>query len=275
MGLFLSLCLNAQMVDGIGVIVGDKAITLVEIKNEMNILHVDEKSATKLLIRRALESIEIEKRGIKVTDEEVFEDIKITAKRNNMSVDQFYTAIRESNGLTSSQLKQKIKQKIESQKLYNAISYSLITQPTDGELKEYFELHKDKFIHPSSFDVISYSSYDKNILLKKLQNPMFISPDISVKEQTLVYEKLPRPLATLLEGTQDETFTKIIPAGANSFVMFYLKAKNTTTDVVFEDVKDEIKSLLMAQKREKILSDYFQRLQNNDNIKILRRLDAK
>lgn len=274
-GLFLSLCLNAQMVDGVSVVVGDRAVTLVEIENEMNTLHIDEKTATQILIRRELENIEIEKRKISVSDDEVFKELKATAQRNGMTLEQFYEAIRQSNGLTSTQLKKKIKQKLQSQKLYSNISYSLMTQPTDKELQEYYEIHKDEFTHPLSFDVIAYNSYSKNELLKKLQNPMFVSQNVMIKEQTLSYDKLPKPLARLLQNTKDKTFTTIIPSGQSSFVMFYLKSKSGLKTMSFESVKSEILNLLISKKREKILSDYFQRLQNGDNIKILRRLDAK
>jgi len=274
-GLFLSLCLNAQMVDGVSVVVGNKAITLLDIKKEMQTLHVDEKKATNILIRQKLEAIEVEKRKIKVTDDEVYKELKQTAKRNGMSVEQFYTAVEETNGLTPTELKQKLKQKLQSQKLYSSISYSVVSQPTDKALQDYYELHKEKFTHPDSFDVTAYSAYDKNLLLKKLQNPMFLSTEISDKEQTLDYNKIPKPLAQLLQKTKDETFTKIIPNSENSFVVFYLKSKNGSTTSPFNDVKQEVESLLMAQKREEVLSDYFQRLQNSDNIKILRTLNAQ
>jgi flagellar biosynthetic protein FliS len=109
--LFLSTAAFAELIDGVAVTVEGSPITLYEIKEEMKLSKTNAKQAKNILIRKKLEELEIQERGIKVSSGEVYEDIKDTAGRNNMSISAFYEAVRNSSGLTSTQLKEKIKEK--------------------------------------------------------------------------------------------------------------------------------------------------------------------
>jgi len=177
--IILATMLNAEIVDGVAVVVKGSAITLYDIKKEMKTSRADAKSATDALIRKTLETLEIKERKLSVSSGEVYDDIKKTAARNNLSVSEFYEAVRNSNGLSSSELKEKIKEKLLSQKLYSAIAYTGISQPSEDEIQAYYESHKNSFAHPSGFKVIIYQSKSKQRLQEKIDNPMFYSPEIS------------------------------------------------------------------------------------------------
>jgi parvulin-like peptidyl-prolyl isomerase len=271
--LLLAGSLYAQMIDGVAVVVKGEAITLIDIKNEMALSHSNAKSATDMLIRKKLEKQESKERDISVTDGEVYDNIKQTAANNNMDVSQFYDAVRESNGLSSSQLKAKIKQRLMSQKLYSAIAYTLMIEPTETQIKDYYELNQDKFSHPKSFVVDIYQSKDQSRLAEKVQNPMFYSPDISTEQQVLEYQKIAPQLASLLEHTPLNSFTQIVPNGQSGFMSFYIKEIVASKTNSFESNKDEIKNMIMSEKREQVLSDYFARLRNSADIKIIRMPD--
>jgi parvulin-like peptidyl-prolyl isomerase len=266
--------LQAKVYDGVAVVVEDKAITLLDIKKEMQTDHVDAKKAADILIRKKLESIEIKKRNISVSSSEVYEDIKKMAQRNNMSVNDFYDAVREANGLTSEQLKAKIKQKLLSQKLYNAIAMSSMSEPSQEEIKDYFELHKNDFKHPASFEVVIYDAKQKELLQEKVDNPMFYSPQIATNEQTLPYNRISPELASLLAKTPVGHFTPVIPNGKGGFMSFYVKSVESAKDVGLESMKSQVINAIMAEKREAILSDYFARLRDNADINIIRMPEA-
>jgi len=268
--LLLTTFLQAEVYDGVAVVIQDQMITLYDIKQEMQQDKVGVKRATDILIRRKLEAIELKKRKITVGSSEVYADIKQLAQRNHLSVGEFYDAVREANGLTSEQLKEKIKQKLLSQKLYNAIAMSSLSEPSENEIQEYYELHKNKLTHPLAFDVIIYDARDKNILQTKTHNPMFYSPEIRSNEQTLPYNRISPELASLLEKTQPYHFTPVVPNGKGGFMTFYLKNVQTAQNASLEDVRGEIINTLMAQKREAVLSDYFARLKENTDINIIR-----
>ena len=262
--------LNATLVDGVAVVVKGSAITLYDIKKEMQLSKVDAKKASDILIRKKLEELETKERKISVSSGEVYDDLKKTAARNKMSLSDFYDAVRNSSGLSSSDLKAKVKERLLSQKLYSAIAYSSISAPSEVEIKEYYELHKEDFAHPSAFEVVIYGAKDKTKLQEKIDNPMFFSPDVQTNEQVLPYDRITPELASLLEKTPQNSFTAVIPDGKGGFMSFYVKNVESAKELGMESVKNQIVNLIMAGKREQILGDYFARLRNNADIKILR-----
>jgi len=275
LGLFIIVVsLSAKVYDGVAIVVEDKAITLLDIKKEMQTNHIDAKKAADLLIRKKLESIEIKQRGITVTSSEIYDDIKKMAERNHMTVNEFYDAVREANGLTSAELKEKIRQKLLSQKLYSAISMSSMSEPTESEIKDYYELHKNSFKHPASFDVVIYDSKSRELLKEKVDNPMFYSPQIASNEQTLPYNRISPELASLLSKTPVGHFTPVVPNGKGGFMSFYIKSVESAKDAGLEAIKAQVINEIMAEKREAILSDYFARLRDNADINIIRMPEA-
>lgn len=265
--------LNAELINGVAVVVKGTPITLHDIKEEMHLSKVDAKSATDILIRKKLEEAEITERKITVSSTEVYDDIKKIATANNMSVSELYEAVRSSNNLNSTEFKEKTKEKLLSQKLYGAIAYSSVSEPSEVELKEYYELHKKDFARPTAFNVVIYSSEDRSALQRKINAPMFYSADIKEDEQRLLYERVSPELAKLLENTQPNSFTQIVPDGKGGSLSFYLKDVESPKGVDFESVKNNIINLIMEDKREQVLSDYFARLQGNADIQTIREVE--
>lgn len=268
--IILATMLNAEIVDGVAVVVKGSAITLYDIKKEMRTSRADAKSATDALIRKTLETLEIKERKISVSSGEVYDDIKKTAARNNLSVSEFYEAVRNSNGLSSSELKEKIKEKLLSQKLYSAIAYTGISQPSEDEIEAYYKSHKNSFAHPSGFKVIIYQSKSKQRLQEKIDNPMFYSPEISSNEQDLPYDRISPELAKLLERTALNSFTAAIPDGKGGYMSFYIKEIESAKETGIDSVRNQIVNMIMAEQREQVLGDYFARLRHNADIKMIR-----
>ena len=262
--------LEAKVYDGIAIVVKDEAITLEDIKKEMTTSHIDAKKASDILIRQKLENIEIKDRGITVSSLEVYDDIKKMATHNNMSVNDLYNAIRNTNGLNSTQLKEKIKQKLLSQKLYSSIAYAGMKEPSEQEIQDYYELHKNKLQQPSAFKVVVYNAKSAELLQQKVDNPMFYSSQITTSEQLLTYDKISPELAALLARTKLHTFTPIVQNGTNGFMSFYIKSIESTEDGQSAGVKNQIINAIMSEKREVVLNDYFVRLRDSADINIIR-----
>ncbi len=276
LALLVAFGLDAKMVGGASVVVKGELITIADVEKEMTQSGSNAKTAIDVLIRKKLEFIEADERKISVTTTDVHADIKQMATANNMTLDEFYAAIRESNGLSSDELKVKIKEKLISQKLYSAIAYSSMSEPTQKEIISYFDLHKSKFVHPKSFTVISYTASDKGLLAKKVSLPMFFSQDIKESEKKLYYDKISTQLAKLLESTKPDSFTSIVQTDKKSFTTFFVKeVEGADESKTYKDYQDAISSQITADKREQVLSDYFARLRNNTEIKVLREPDVK
>lgn len=262
--------LHAKTIDGIAIMVKDQPITLYDITQAMDESNVPQEQAIEFLERKKLEEIEIKERHISATKQEVFEDIQRMAEQNKMSVIELYQAIQSSQGLSERKLKEKIKEKILNQKLYNAIAFSHLEQPNDEEIKEYYQLHKQEFQKPSSFSVLIYQCPDKNLLQEKIDNPMFYSPQVTSEERTFEAAKMNPRLAELLDQTALNSFTQIIPSPNGGFMSFYLKEKGASNALDLKTIRPQISSALMAQKRETILKDYFDRQRLNADIKVIR-----
>ena len=266
----ITMALSAEVYDGVAVVVKNKAITLLDIKKEMEASKLDAKKATDVLIRQKLEEIETKERKITVSNSEVYDDIKKTAERNHMNISEFYEAVRESSGLSSQEFKAKIKQKLLSQKLYAAIAYSSMKEPNEDEIKEYYELHKENYEHPASFTVIIYQAKDKAKIQEKIDNPMFYSPDIATNEQVLPYNRISPELAGLLEKTPLNHFTAVVPDGKGAYMSFYIKEIETAKESGLNGVREQIINSIMEDQREQVLGDYFARLRHNADINIIR-----
>lgn len=262
--------LQAKMVDAVAVIVEGEPITLYDITQEMQLAHVSKKEAIDILIRKKLEALEIKKRGISVSEDEVYDEIRRLAEANHMTISQFYDAVRESNGLSSSQLKEKIKERLLAQKLYQSIAMSKMSEPDEREIEEYFKLHKEEFVHPAFYDVIIYSAPSKELLTQKLNNPMFYSDQIKQSKQRIAYEQLPPALAKLLDSTKEGAFTQIVPDGKGGYMTFYIEKRGPQGEADITKLRPLIVNAIMNQKRKEILDDYFAKLKDSADIKILR-----
>ena len=266
----MTTLLSAKIYDGVAIIVEDEAITLYDIQKMMQETKLDANKTADILIRQKLEDEEIQKRNISVTDDEVYKDIKQIAQRNHMNIAQLYDAVREANGLTSSEFKAKMKEKLLKQKLYQAIAMGEMDEPSDDEIRSYFTLHKQELEHPSAFKVTIYSSKNQEELQTKVHNPMFYSPSITSQEQTLEYERISPQLATLLSKTKVDSFTPVVPNGQGGFMSFYLNGVLKAKDVTAASMRPQIINSIMAKKRKEILDEYFTRLRDNSDIKIIR-----
>ena len=257
-------------VGGIAITIDDEVITLYEIKQEQALSHRSVKKTVDQLIRLKLEHIEAKERHIKVTNQEVLDDLKQMAKNNNMSLPQLYDAMNSSKNLSESQVKEKTKEKLLKDKIFNAIAMSEMEEPTDDEVKEYYELHLNDYTAPKSIDVTLYSSKSKKDLQQKMSNPMLYLPSVSTENIELETAKINPRLAEILIKTKENTFSPILPQGQDAHMAFYIVQKKEMNTPALSLVRPQVENKIMENKREQILGEHFQRMRINANIKVLR-----
>jgi len=266
----LAAMLYSSTIGGVAILVKNEPITLYDLQNEMRLSNLSQNDAVDSLIRKKLEQIEIDERHLSVNVQEVHEDIKAMAEQNHMSVSELYDAMLRVRGLTSEQLKEKIEEKLLGQKLYNAIAFSKLSQPTEQDEAEYYQLHLSEFRYAERFAVVLYNAASREQLQTKIDNPMFYSPEIRSEETTLEYAKLNPQLAQLLTTTPLNSFTPVIPGPNNSYISFFIKEKNDETTLPLEKVRSQITNAIMQERRTQVLNDYFARLRMNADIQVLR-----
>ena len=265
----LSLSLYAEVVGGIAILVENEPVTLHEVAKAMRDNSIGADEAVKMLVRQKLEEVEAQKRGISVTSQELSDEIQKMARQNNMSVMEFYNAVEKSQKTSEAALKARIRAGMLNQKLYNAIAFSQMEQPTPEEEEEYYRTHKDAFSMPQGFIVLAYRSSSKDRLKQKVGNPMLYAPDVKSERVVLKVSETDPRLVQLLNETKENTFTPVLPEG-NGFVSFFVQEKTDIETAPLEKVRAQITNILMGEKREQVLNDYFSRLQLTADVKVLR-----
>ena len=266
----IALNLYAEnVVGGIAVLVENEPITLYEVSEAMREHSLGAEDTVKLLVRKKLEEVEASKREIKVSSQEVLDDLTNMARANNMSLMEFYEAIRKSQGLNEAALKEVVREKLTNQKLYNAIAFSQIEQPTPEEEEEYYQIHKEEYSIPQGFEVLVYKSASKERLQAKANNPMLYTPDVESAPLSLKTEQMDPRLVQLLMKTPLNSFSPVLPDN-EGFVAFYVQEKLAPQTPDFESIRPQISQQIIAQKRQQVLNDYFTRLQMTADIRVIR-----
>ncbi len=270
--LLFSPLLFSDIVGGIALTVDGEPITLYEIKQEQELSQQNVKKTVDILIRTKLEKIEAKNRNVTVTNAEVLEDLKKMAEQNNMSLSQLYETMSSSRHLSESQTKEKTKEKLRKQKLFDAIAMSQMEEPTQEELEEYYKLHLAEYQMPKSIDTMVYTSSDKDALERKISNPMINLPSVQMQNQTIEMAKVNPQLAQLLINTKNGSFTQILPPMAQNqgYMAFYIMNKNDVNTPALALVQNQIQASIMNKKRDQVLSEHFQRMRMNADIKVLR-----
>ncbi len=263
--------LFADIIGGIAVTVDDETITLYEIKEEQAISQLSVKQTVDLLIRTKLEKIEAKNRNINVSNQEVLDELKKMAEQNNMTLSQLYEAMDSVRHLSESQTKAKTREKLLKQKLFDAIAMSQMEEPTEEEIEEYYNLHLDEYQTPKTIDTMLYSSASKDALQQKISNPMMNLPSVQTQAQTVEVAKINPRLAQLLIKTKSGSFTPVLPQmGGTGHMVFYVIEKKELNTPPLELVKNQLQANIMDKKREQVLSEHFQRMRINADIKVLR-----
>lgn len=267
--LLFTFALSAP-IGGVAVLVKNSPITLYEVTQEMKLSGTDATKSADALIRKKLEQLEAQEKKIVVTASEVKEEMERMAKQNNLTIEQFLDAMKTARGIDESALKAKIEESIRGQKLYSSIAMSKMAQPTPAEEAEYYQLHLDEFSHPDSYDVTIYVANSAQTLQAKIEDPMRDVPNISTKDEKIPAKNINPQLAQILNKIEVGKFGPVLPNGKESFMSFYMKDKENLVTENLDTVRPQIANMIMGEKRNQVLNDYFTRLRLSADIKVIR-----
>ncbi len=271
--LFLSILILASytyagLVNGIAVIVNEKPVTLYEIDEFMLKTNKTKDEALTLLIDEKLYEDELEKRKIEVDIFDVNQYIEQLAAQNGMDVINFKSVIRQQYSDYDKFVEQ-TKKRIQHQKLVTSIVRGNIKMASDDDLKIYYNTNKDSYNIASTIDVVQYISKNKRALLATKQNPLQVQNDVQSTSITLEQSNINSQLKYIINSTKEGDFTPVITAD-QMFVMFYITKKKDTTLQSFEEVKNQILNIVMKDREDKYLKEYFDKLKITADIKIIR-----
>lgn len=266
----LSTFLWSAPIGGVSVLVKNTPITLYEVQQEMKQSGTNATQSADTLIRKKLEQLEASEKKITVTSTEINEELARMAAQNNLSQEQFLNAMQTVRGLSEKDLRAKVEETIKGQKLYSAIAFSKMAQPSAEEENEYYQLHLDEFSRPESFAVTTYTSKSKEALAMQISDPMRHVENIQMKEENIPFGKINPQLAQILNKIPEGSFSAILPNGQNGFMSFYMRDKVNVVTENIETLRPQIANAILGEKRNQVLNDYFTRLRLSADIKVLR-----
>ncbi len=257
-------------IGGVAIMVKNSPITLYEIQQEMQLSKTNAQQSADTLIRKKLEQLEASEKKLSVTPTEIQEELEKMAKQNNLTIDQFYDAMQRARGVDKEQLTLRVEESLLGQKLYNTIAFSKMAQPTASEQSEYYQLHIDEFSRPENYLLTTYSAASPEALQAKINDPMHNIEGIGTKDETISSANINPQLAGILNKIEVGKFGPILPNGKNGYVSFYMRDKKNIITENLDSVRPQIDNMIMGEKRNQVLNDYFTRLRLSADIKVLR-----
>jgi parvulin-like peptidyl-prolyl isomerase len=253
-----------RMLDAIAIIVEGQPVTTREIDSVRHKLNVSRQKAIDLLIQDRLQKAAM--KDIVVTDEQVDEEIKHIAERNRLSVARLQEILK-SQGTSWSAYRKSVKNMIKQRIFFRDKVAQTLPQPTENELKRYYETHKDEFVAPATIRVVEYSAPNEKTLKNYLKNK---KGNVTVRKKTLKSAELSPALLDMLLRTPDGDTTAPLNAGG-AYVAYKVLSKNGRMNLPFSSAREAVASRWMMQQRERALKDYFKKMRTEANIRYLRK----
>ncbi len=262
------ITLDARMIGGVAITVDGEPITTNELKRAQN-SGLTREQAVDLLVQQRLEEKAMKEAGIFANDLDIDQAIKSIAKQNGLPVKKFKQELKKS-GLNYQEYRAKLANKIMKDRLYQKLSAGKIQKPTEEELKKFYEKNKKKFKLPGLIESVQYSSKNPKALEMILRAPLMKQNGVATKELKIDPTKIDPKLLQLFYKTPESKFTPIIKM-ANGFVMFYISKKNKTQIVPFKKVKNQILNMMLQERQNNVLVDYFEKKKAEAYIKVVRK----
>lgn len=255
---------QAKMIDGIAIIVEGEPITTAEIRAIQSQMSVSKKEASSMLIQDRLQQSAM--KNIAIDEDTIDGKISGIAAQNNLTVPKMQKILKE-QGTTWSKYRSSIRNAIKKEKFFQDNILSSIPNPTQDELKLYYNNNKDKFIVPSSISLIEYSAPSEIAIKDFLQSKN--KKGIKSRSVTKKTKDLNPTLLTSILQTQDGSHTRPFNAGSH-YISYKVLSKNGKVTMPFEVAGDAVAAQWKQQQQGKALKDYFEKLKTNADVQYIR-----
>ena len=255
---------HAKMVDGIAIVVEGEPITTAEIHAIQTQMSVSKKQAENLLIQDRLQKSAM--RDIVIDESLIDSKISAIAAQNNLTVPKMQQILKQ-QGTSWSTYRSSIRNAMKKEKFYQDNILNTIPDPSEDELKLYYNNHKKEFFAPSSISLVEYSAKTEETLKDFLRT----KKKKGVKSRTIskkTKELNPTLLATILQ-TQNGSFTRPFNAG-DRYITYKVLAKNGKVTMPFETARGAVLARWKQQQQNKALKDYFEKLKTNADVQYIR-----
>lgn len=255
---------HAKVVDAIAIIVEGEPITTAEIRAIKAQMSVSDKEARSMLIQDRLQQSAM--RDISIEEDAIDSKVADIAAQNNLTIPKMQKILKE-QGTSWSKYRKSIRDAMKKEKFFQENVVNSIPEPSEDDLKLYYNGHKEDFIAPSDISLIEYSAPTqkamKNFLETKNEKGI---KSRSVQKKTSALN--PGLLGTILQ-TQDGSFTRPLNAGSH-YISYKVISKSGQVTMPFSAAQGAVKARWKQQQQNKAVKDYFEKLKTNADVQTLR-----
>lgn len=260
--------LNAGLIDGVALTVNNDAVTLYDIDKKMTQTGATKKQAVSMIIDELLYQQELEKHNITASVLDVNAYLEKLAAQNGMDLYTFKSIVKQKYSDYEA-FEEETKKRILQEKLVQKLVRGNIKVANVEDLQLYYDNHQAEFKTASTFHVKEYSSKNRDALIQISKNPMLKSDEIKIKDLTLHHNSLNGQIKFLLNNTKTNSFSPIFTANQHYVTLFVAKKEGEAIQS-FEEVQSKIFNIVMGQREQKFLKEYFEKLKLTADIKVVR-----
>jgi hypothetical protein len=261
----LSTFSSAKMIDAIAMIVEGEPVTTAEIQALQSRANLSKQQAIDLLIQDRLQKAAM--KDIVIPEDEIDKEIQRIAQQNGLTVEKMQKILKK-QGIRWAKYRKTIREALKKRHFFKEKVAPTIPTPTEDELMQFYQAHKEMFVIPSTISVTEYSTSSEKALQKFLRNKS--GKGVRKKSRTLYTKDINPALMGMLLQTPIGHFTKPMNAG-DRYIAYEVKAKSGKTQMSFDAAKNAVAARWHQQQQEEALKDYFQKMKTEANIKIIRK----
>ena len=262
--LTLTVTLPAKMVDGIALIVEGEAVTIAEIRAVRTQVGISKSEATDLLIQDRLQNAAM--KDIKIPEEKIDSKIAEIATQNSVTIPKMQK-ILQAQGTSWVQYRKSIRNALKKNKFYQDEVISSIPNPSEDELKMFYNKNKKSFTIPAKIHTTEYSASTQAKITKFIKTHK--KSLVTSRKVTQSTSKLEPTLLTMLLQTPKGKYTSSINAG-DKYIVYLVRSKQGKSTMSFEVAQSAIKAKWKQAQQSKALEDYFEKMKTRADVQILR-----
>ena len=259
---------NAKYINGISAIIDGEIITDYDIQKLIDALKISPSQALNILIRQKLEDAQIKAMEINPSEIEINAQMSQIGARSGFKDWSDFEKALKNQGVNINDFRAQVKNNIALEKLYSNITNRPNANITQENARRFYQNNKSLFSRFINATITQYSSQNaqdlENLKAKKPNNAL------SAKAQKISATSTDARLVELVAKTKIGDFTPIIPQGG-FYVMFKINDKDGIYTPNFEDIEENVAQAMIAQEKEAMIEDYFNKLRVSANIQIIKR----
>jgi hypothetical protein len=256
---------HGRMVDGIAMVVEGEPVTMQEIRALQSRAHISKQQAIDLLIQDRLQKSAMKE--ISIPENEIDQEISRIAQQNGLTIPKMQQLLKK-QGTSWSRYRESIRTALKQRKFFRETVAKNIPEPTEDELKLFYEHHKQEFNIPSSISVTEYTAPTEEKIKGFLKTSN--TKGIRSKRVTKRTKGMNSALLGMLLQTPNGSYTTPLNAG-DHWVVYKVHSKSGRVQMPFDAARGAVAARWRQQQQGQAVKDYFKKMKTEANIQYLRK----